>query len=323
MDNDVIPLAFADALPRDFGRFLRGAFDLHAHGQPDLSAMTVNRGPDVGVARLASAYGMSGWVLKSHLWPTMDRAAIAQRDLAGTAFEVLGSITLNPHVGGVSPTVVEWAADHGAKVVFLPTWGASADVERWGYISRLLEKQSPRFGEYARSHAISLLDGRGELTAEAAETIHAAGERGLLLGTGHVSLDESMAVVRLCSELDVPVMLTHPLHFTDDPTELHQFTSLGAFVEFSSAPLINPESHHTVKDFYEAIREIGPRHVVLSSDVFSRWVPPIPESLRTLAEQLFYLGITPAELRQMLVTNPHTLLGRPIPAIAETFGVTE
>ena len=313
MDDDIPPLAFTDALPPDFGRFLQGAFDLHAHGQPDLSASAVNRGPDLGVARLASAYGMRGWVLKSHLWPTMDRAAIVQAELGDLPFDVLGSITLNPQVGGVTPIIADWAADHGAKVVFLPTWGAKADVERWGYISRLLEKQSARFADYARANAITIVDGRGELTSEAAETVAVCAERGLLLGTGHVSLEESLAVVRRCHQLGSPVMLTHPLHFTNDPSELHVFTELGAFVEFSSAPLINPESHHNVRDFAAAIREVGPEHVVLSSDVFSRWVPPIPESLRTLAEQLYYLGITPEELRQMLVVNPHTLLRRPVP----------
>ncbi|GAA2176025.1 DUF6282 family protein [Agrococcus versicolor] len=313
MDHDPATPTFADALPPDFGRFLDGAFDLHAHGQPDLSASTMNRGPDIGVARLAHAYGMRGWVLKSHLWPTMDRAALVQRDLGDTPFDVLGSITLNPQVGGISPTAVGWAADHGAQVVFMPTWGASADVERWGYISRLLERQTATFAEYARAHAISALDARGALRPEVADTIAVCAERGLLLGTGHLSLDESHAVVELCRRLDVPVMLTHPLHFTDDPSQLHAFTRLGAYVELSSAPLINPESHHSVRDFADAIREIGPEHVVLSSDVFSRWVPPIPESLRTLAEQLHYLGCTPDELRRMLVVNPHALLRREVP----------
>ncbi|WBU37084.1 DUF6282 family protein [Homoserinibacter sp. YIM 151385] len=316
MDDELTtPLAFADALPPDYGRFLRGAFDLHAHGQPDLSATALNRGPDVGVARLASAYGMRGWVLKSHLWPTMDRAAIVQRELGDLPFEVLGSITLNPQLGGVDPAVVELAADAGAEVVFLPTWGARADVERWGYISRLLERQSPRFRGFAEANAVSLLDAGGGLRSEVAEAIEVCAQRGLLLGTGHVSLEESLAVVRECRRLDVPVMLTHPLHFTDDPAELHVFTELGAKVEFSSAPLINPESHHGVRDFAAAIRELGPEHVVLSSDVFSRWVPPLPESLRTLAEQLFYLGLTPEELRRMLVVNPHELLRRPVPEL--------
>ena len=279
MDQDEQNPSFTDALPSEFGRVLAGAFDVHVHGQPDLSAGAVNRGPDVGVARLAHAYGLSGWVLKSHLWPTMDRAAIVQDSLGDRDFRVIGSITLNPQVGGVTPTVVEWAADHGAGVVFMPTWGAAADVERWGYISRLLERQTPGFRAYAESNAIRITTD-GELTHAAEDAVRAAIERG---------------------------------HFTEDANELREFVALGGLLEFSSAPLINPESHHTVRDFAEAIRILGPENVVLSSDVFSRWVPPEPESLRTLAEQLHYLGFTAEELRTMLVVNPHRLLRLPVP----------
>jgi hypothetical protein len=315
VDQDEQNPSFTDALPSGFGRFLSGAFDVHVHGQPDLSAGAVNRGPDVGVARLAHAYGLRGWVLKSHLWPTMDRAAIVQDALGDRDFRVVGSITLNPQVGGVDPTIVEWAADHGAGVVFMPTWGARADVDRWGYISRLLERQTPGFRGYAESNAISIARD-GELVSSAEDAVRAAVSRGLLVATGHLGLDESLAVARLCNQLGRPAMITHPFHFVDDASELQEFVSLGAMIEFSSAPLINPDSHQTVREIAAAIRELGPENVVVSSDVFSRWVPPEPESLRTLAEQLHYLGFSAEELRTMLVVNPHRLLQLPVPELS-------
>lgn len=309
VDQEPTDIAFTDALPADFGRFLRGALDVHAHGQPDLSASAANRGSDEAVARLAHAYGMHGWVLKSHLWPTMDRAMLVHRALEDTGLVTLGSITLNPQVGGVDPTIVQWAADHEARVVYMPTWGAKADVERWGYISRLLELQTPGFRDYATANAISVVDADGALTTRAEDAVRAAADRGLLVATGHLSLDESLAIATLCHDLGRPTLVTHPTHFTDDLESLSAFTDLGAMIELSSAPLVNPESHHLVRDVAEAIRVIGPAHVVLSSDVFSRWVPPAPESLRMLVEQLHYLGSTPEELRTMVVENPHRLLG--------------
>src|SRR3954463_4737485 len=63
------------ALPDGFDRLLRDAVDVHVHGQPDLSAAFPNRGDDLAVIRLAHAYGITGWVLKSHLWITTDRGA--------------------------------------------------------------------------------------------------------------------------------------------------------------------------------------------------------------------------------------------------------
>ncbi len=141
------------ALPEGFGTALSGAIDVHVHGQPDLSAAFKNRGDDLAVVRLAHAYGISGWVLKSHLWVTTDRAALLQRETGDLGFTVYGSITLNPPMGGVSATVVEFAAAHGARVVSLPTWGSAADVGRDGYISRLLGQLSPSFSSYAAKNA--------------------------------------------------------------------------------------------------------------------------------------------------------------------------
>lgn len=185
------PLA---ALPEGFGALLDGAFDVHVHGQPDLAVTLQNRGDDLAVLRLARGYGIRGWVLKSHLWLTTDRAATLQREARELGFTVYGSITLNPPMGGVSAAAVELAAAHGARVVFLPTWGSAADVARGGYIARLLGELSPSFPGYAAKNAISLLTPSGALSGECREVIDACRALGLSLATGHASLAESRAV---------------------------------------------------------------------------------------------------------------------------------
>ena len=303
------PPHLADALPRGFSDLIAGAIDLHVHGQPDLSRAVVNRGTDAAVAALARQYEINGWVLKSHLWPTMDRAAALQDQFDPEEFRVFGSITLNPQNGGVSPAVVELAAAHGAKVIFFPTWGSAADVERGGYISTLLARGSAHFDDYARSNAISVTDSNGRLTSAAADIVHVAAALGLVIGTGHLTFAESKALAEECKEKDVPVFINHPLHYAADPAELKQFTECGAYVEFAAAPLLHPDSHHTIKQVFAAIEEVGAEHTVLSTDVFSRWVPPEPEMLRIFAEQLKYLGASAEELHQMLVRNPRRVLG--------------
>ena len=298
--SDLLPAA----LPEAFDRLLRGAIDVHVHGQPDLSAALPNRGSDVDVARLAQAYGMGGWVLKSHLWATMDRAR-AIRDALGGTFEVHGSITLNPPVGGLEPSVVELAAAHGATVVFLPTWGAAADLDRGGYISMLLGRVSPSFAEYSGRTAITLLE-NGVLSGRARAVVDACHGLGLALATGHASVAESRAVAAYCAGIGQRLLITHPLHYT---TELREFAEMGAFLEFANAPLVHPDGHLTVRDVHEAIAAVGPDHAILSTDVFSRWVPPEPECLRMFVEQLFYLGWTADQIATMVVTNPRTFLG--------------
>jgi hypothetical protein len=302
------PLA---ALPAGFGALLEGAFDVHVHGQPDLSPSLANRGDDLAVLRLARGYGIAGWVLKSHLWITTDRAALLQRAARDLGFTVYGSITLNPPMGGVSATAVELAAAHGARVVFLPTWGAAADVARGGYIAHLLGQLSPSFPGYAAGNAISLLTAAGELTGACREVIDACLSLDLALATGHASLAESTAVAAYCADIGQRLLVTHPLHYTRDPGELRRFTDLGAFVEFASAPLLHPDSHLSVRDVHEAMSALGPDRILLSTDAFSRWAPPEPECMRMFTEQLTYLGWPPAQLRQMIVANPRAFLGLP------------
>jgi len=298
-----------DHLPREHDRFTRGAIDLHVHGQPDLSRAFENRGDDIATARLAVAYGLRGWVLKSHVWPTTDRAAVIQREFDPEEFAVFGSITLNPPTGGLSPASVELAAAHGARMVFLPTWGAAAEAARSAYISRLLEGIVGRFAEFPSGSALSVLDDGGRLSPDARSIVSICLDHGMTLGTGHLSLRESAAIARRCAELGVRCVVNHPLHYAESVDELRELTGMGAFVEFSAAPLLHPDSTSSVREVHAAIERLGPEQVVLTSDAFSRWAPAAPEALRILLEQLAYLGCAPADLATMTIRNPARAIG--------------
>jgi hypothetical protein len=304
------------ALPRGYDALVRDAFDVHVHGQPDILADLQMRGSDLETIRLAHAYGISGWVLKSHLWPTTDRARLLSEQTADLDFTVVGSITLNSVLGGLSATVVQLAAAHGARVVFLPTWGSAADVARDGYIARLFRAAVPSFDSYASRTAICMLTPDGSLSGAAAEVIDACRELDLALATGHASLAESRAVAQYCAEHGQRLLVTHPLHYVSSPAELREFADLGAFVEFCNGPVLHPDAHLTIRDISTAIAAIGPDRVVLTSDAFSRWAPPEPECLRIFAEQLAYLGWSGEELHKMLAVNPRAFLGSAVPTSA-------
>ncbi|MFF5289679.1 DUF6282 family protein [Paractinoplanes globisporus] len=301
----------AAAQPDQFDRLLRGAIDVHVHGQPDVSAELPNRGDDIAVARLARAYGMAGWVLKSHLWSTTDRARAVREALPGTGFTVHGSITLNPPAGGLEPSVVELAAAHGARVVFLPTWGSAADAARDGYIAMLLRRAAPSFAEYHARTTVTLLDGSGALSGRARAVVDACRALGLALATGHASVAESRAVAAYCARAGQRLLITHPLHYTTDPAVLRDLADTGAFLEFCNAPLVHPDGHLTIRDVHEALAAVGPGRAILTTDVFSRWAPPEPECLRMFVEQLAYLGWTAGQIGTMVSTNPRAFLGEP------------
>jgi Family of unknown function (DUF6282) len=299
------------ALPLGSAALLEMAFDVHVHGQPDVVPGLQLRGSDAETMRLARGYGISGWVLKSHLWLTTDRARLLQEQGAAIGFTVYGSVTLNPLMGGLAATAVELAAAHGARVVFLPTWGSAADVARDGYIARLLAGAAPSFRAYSAANAISLLRADGRLSGAATEVIDACHALDLALATGHASLTESRAVAEYCAQTGQRLLVTHPLHYATSAAELRAFTELGAYVEFCNGPLLHPDGHLTIRDIHEAIAALGTDRAVLSTDAFSRWAPPEPECLRMFAEQLAYLGWSGGDLHRMLAINPRAFLGLP------------
>ena len=114
------------------------------------------------------------------------------------------------------------------------------------------------------SNAISLLTPSGALSGECREVIDACRSLDLSLATGHASLAESRAVAAYCADVGQRLLITHPLHYTQDPGELRQFAELGAFVEFASAPLLHPDSHLSVRDVHEAMSALGPDRIILA-----------------------------------------------------------
>ena len=105
---------------------LKGSFDLHVHAGPDpyherpLDALEA--------ARYAHEAEMAGFVLKSHQFPTATIAHALRRIYPG--LNVAGAIVLNAEVGGLNPDAVQAAADLGARVVWMPTYGADSSFPK-------------------------------------------------------------------------------------------------------------------------------------------------------------------------------------------------
>lgn len=95
---------------------VRGAYDVHVHVAPDVVERITD---DLSLAPRFAEAGLGGFVLKSHYFPTAERAAMVRRAVPGVG--VVGAITLNGSVGGMNPLAVELAARAGARFVWLPT----------------------------------------------------------------------------------------------------------------------------------------------------------------------------------------------------------
>lgn len=299
-----------DASPnqRQARELLRGAIDLHRHGRPEFGAVLDPPLEDVDDFRICKDRGIVASVLKSHIWPTYDRTSYLTGLVPG--IDIYPSITLNPVVGGFDPAIVELAASHGVRVIFLPTWGARNDRERGG-LSRRLE--TTLGWSLPVNDGLTVCDSRGQLRADVTAALEVARDHGLTIFTGHISPTESIAIARsgLASER---LVFSHP-HSQSvgaSPDELQTMVKEGALVEFCAIGA-HPELAHTSPHQLAAtVESIGPENCVITSDVYFPWSGSSAGLLESLIRGLLDEAVTPEAIRTMLHDNPARLLSQRI-----------
>lgn len=286
---------------------LENAVDLHVHCYPELDLNMRAAAPDDAVCHIARAYGMAGLVFKSVAFPTAHSSHYLAQRYAPLA--VLGSITLNAPVGGISALAVEIAARQGARVVWFPHWSAANDRAKGGFSRHTM------FPAYPRAEAlpsVDVTDDQGALLPSVNEVLEVARDYGMLVASGHLSPDETMKVFAAAHAMGCERMVfTHPLHGQIGGTEDHlsRAVELGASVEISflgSMPMhwrISPDM------IAATIRKVGPEHVVVTSDAWREYNPVGPELLRIAALTLRAKGFVDQEIHTMISSNPRRLVG--------------
>lgn len=282
-----------------------GAYDIHVHAAPDVMRRRID---DVSLARRFAEVGLAGFVLKSHYVPTAERAEVVRATVPGV--DVLGAITLNASVGGLNPVAVEIAGRQGARFVWLPTVDcvnqresharapAGATPPMWAQLQDDLARQQ------IIAAAIAVVDDAGAPVPALRQVLSLIARHGMVLATGHLSGAEIPAVVDAAVELGVKqIVVTHP-EFTSQqlPVDLQRrLAARGALLErcFGTA--------HTGKvtweRFCDHIRQVGPEHSVLSSDLGQPFNPPVEDGLALMADRLLTAGFTAEEVTVMAVTN--------------------
>lgn len=287
---------------------MRGAVDLHTHSHPEIGLDVPKRFEDWEWAVAARDLGMRAIVLKSHLWPTMAAAYHLQHRVPD--IPVFSSITLNPMAGGVEPWVVEAAARLGAKVVFMPTWAAANDLRRSGF-SKSMKGFFPRLEALRPEKGVRIVDGQDRLLPNAAEVLAVAHSLDLVLFTGHLSPEESIALAEESRRIGFgKLVFAHP-HAGGvgaNMEQIRRMADLGAFVELCFLSIL-PFQRVDPQQIVREIREIGPERCVVTTDYFREWCPSPPEMLRMFVGVLLELGIGAEEIRTMVQVNPGRLLG--------------
>ena len=131
----------------------------------------------------------------------------------------------------------------------------------------------------------------------------------MIVGTGHISAEEGMALVRANAGIGCRIVLTH----ADNPADFYtthqqaEAVNLGAMVEHSYFTLFYERT--PVDVMAEQIRAVGAENVFLSSD-FGQPASPYPDDgLKEFAEVMRSQGFSESETRMMFRDTPAKLLG--------------
>jgi len=276
---------------------LKDAIDMHMHPGP--GAMC--RLDAIDAARQAQQAGMRAIVLKSHPGGVAVANMVSQMV---PGIKVLGSVTLNFEVGGLNHYAVSSAAMAGARVVWMPTFAAANSIDKMRGLGLPLQGEG-----------ISLLDKTGKLVPEMDAILKLIKKFDMVLASGHISPQETFVLFHEAQKMGVKRMVvTHPLDaefsekvFTVD--ELKQLAKIGAYSEFTLVGILPNEFCHDPVKIVKNIKDIGPEHCIISTDLGQPQNPLPVEGMRLFIATLLHHGLTQKEVEQMVKINPAVLLG--------------
>jgi Family of unknown function (DUF6282) len=280
-----------------------GSIDIHVHSDPDAFNRSLD---DYEVARIAARKGMRGIVLKSHVATTADRAVLLGRAFPG--LEVWGGIALNRAVGGVNPDAVEWfhrMAGGRGKVVWLPTFDS--------------DNQHKILKEPGEGLKVAV---DGKLLPETEAVLKIIARENLSLATGHVSPQESLAVIKRAKELGVKnIVVTHAMAEVPGMTleQVKEAVAMGAYIEYCFLNDIHGAQSYwsflrswkrvSFADIAKVIKEVGAQHFILSSDLGQNGTPTHPDGMEMMINGMKREGISQADVDLMVKKNPARWLG--------------
>jgi hypothetical protein len=299
----------APAISQAAWEALQGGYDLQVHVAPDVIERRID---DLDLAKEFLSHGLRGFVLKSHYFPTAERAKVVSKAVPGIAAH--GAITLNHSVGGLNPVAVELAGRSGCKIVWMPTVdaenetagrvdGPTAKLPFWAKIQRELAATG------IAPPPISAVDGGGKLTEAARRCLELIGKYNMILATGHLGRVEIFALVKAAREMGLKrVLVTHAEFPSQNLTAAEQFelAEMGALIEHCFTTMYTGKA--SWEGVFEAIRKAGPERCVLSTDLGQTINPPVAEGFAMFAQKLLEAGFTSGEVRRMAVANPATLV---------------
>ncbi|HVZ28154.1 MAG TPA: DUF6282 family protein [Rhizomicrobium sp.] len=278
---------------------LHGVIDIHAHQSPDSGPREIEADD---LARLAKRMGERGLVMKNHYESTSSLVYILRKEVPG--IELYGGVTQDLAVGGINLAAVKQMASvtgNYGKVVWLPTFDSEISV---------------RHADGKGKGLYVPIQKEGKLLGSVLELFDYIAQHNLLLETGHISAHEVLMVIPEAKKHGVQhIVVTHAMSGPINMTipEMQEAARDGAMIEFVYGATLGPDAKLSVAKYAEAVKAIGARNCILSTDLggmthpYKR--PSPPQGMLDFMNAMHAQGISVADINLMTKTNPALALG--------------
>ena len=291
---------------------IQGAYDLHIHSAPDVLP---RKADDLELAQRFLKAGMAGFAIKSHYFCTAERAELVNK--VYPQIHAVGAVTLNSSVGGLNPAAVELAGRAGAKIVWFPTCDSQYEQQHvfpenpdkavklpfWANIIIQMREEN------ISCPTIALLREDGKLKNEIWDILDIIAKWDMVLATGHISHEETFALISAGKERGVKKMVVTHVDFPSTFYGIEQqleLTAMGAYMEHCFTTYGTGKVDFSVT--LEQIRAVGADRVICSTDLGQRANVYPDEGMELFAQTLLEAEVSEADIRKMFVTNPKNLI---------------
>jgi Family of unknown function (DUF6282) len=285
---------------------LDGLIDLHVHAAPDVFERPLD---ELQLAKKAKKAGYGGILYKCHHTTTADGAYLVSQVVKG--IKVFGGLVLNHAVGGINPSAVSASIQLGAKEIWFPTIDSAHHRSIVGSGIPGLKARGQMVQNYEERGGITLLTEAGKIRPEVQEILDLAAASNVMVGTGHLSKKEILTLLKERERLSsMKLIVTHPEWAPNNWTlvDIKNMCDYGADLELCYASIVSPRLQQRAEYLSEIVRVVGPRHVVLASDLGQSYNPQPVEGMRQFLEMMRSFGIHDNELDMMTKDNPTRLL---------------
>ena len=201
-------------------------------------------------------------------------------------------------VEGLNPDALETALRIGTKVIWWPTFDAKWSRDTFG-----------RWNSSAES--ITVLNEENKLKKVCHQLLDLMVEHDALLCSGHLSPDETLALLTEARKRKIRTVITHATSF-NIPLEIQQqLANLGSFIEQCGMPIFreDDEGKSAVESIVTDIRNVGTEHIILSTDLGQASNPPPAVGFGFWIEHFINLGFSTEAIERMVKQNPKEAIG--------------